>query len=340
MGFVSVDYKVTVAGQDVTARFDPHLLSIKITRAHGEAADTCDLELSDQDGSIVMPAERAPVQVEINSMLAFNGFVSDVTHSGSKSKGSVLSLSCSSVDQGSGVKEPKLKHKDDASLSDFASELGKAAGLTVTVAGSIAGINRPYWLAQNESFMSWGQRIAKEIGASFKILADKAYLVAINEGISASGKPLTSISAVKGRNGNLTDWSISPIISRPKFKDVEISYFDVKKGEKVKKKVPTGISDVDSSLRTVISAADENQAKSKAEAAGKESDREKGSGSVTILGDVAAEPEAICTISGVRPGVNGSYRISSVTHSLSKGSGFKTELDLKQPQGGAGVDSR
>ena len=186
--------------------------------------------------------------------------------------------------------------------------------------------------------MSWGQRIAKEVGASFKILGSDAYLVAINEGISASGKPLTPISATYGVN--LISGNISPIISRPKFKEVEISYFDVAKGEKVKVKAPTGISDVDAALRTVISAADEDQAKNKAEAAGKNSDREKGAGSVTILGDVYAEPEALCFLSGIRPGIDGTYRISSVTHNLSKGSGFTTDVDLKQPQGGAGVDAR
>lgn len=334
----SVDVQIIIAGQDVTARFDPHLLDIKITRASGEAADTCDLKLSDQDGSIILPAERAPVLVVVSGNMAFTGFVSDVTHAGSKGSGSTLDLSCSSIDQGSGVKEPKMKHKDDSSLSDFASELGKAAGLAVTVAGSIAGISRPYWLSQNESFMSWGQRIAKEIGASFKIIGDKAYLVGLNEGISASGKPLTPISAARGVN--LISWSISPIISRPKFKEVEVSYFDVKKGERVTQKVATGNSDVDASLRTVIGAANEDQAKTKAEGAKKSSDREKGAGSITILGDILAEPEAICNISGVRPGIDGGYRISSVTHSLSKGSGFSTELSLREPQGGAGVDSR
>jgi len=334
----SAELTIIIAGQDVTSRFDPHLLDVKITRASGEAADTCDLKLSDQNGDIVLPGERAPVVAIVNGDLGFTGFVSDVTHSGSKGSGSTLELSCSSIDQGSGVKEPKSKHKDDSSLSDFGSDLAKAAGISLTVAGSISSITRPYWLAMNESFMSWGQRVAKEIGASFKIIGDQAYLVGLNEGISASGKPLTPISAIRGIN--LISWSISPIISRPKFKEVEVSYFDVKKGERVSQKVPTGNSDVDASLRTVIGAANEDQAKNKAEGASKSSDREKGAGSITIIGDILAEPEAICNVSGVRPGIDGGYRISSVTHSLSKSSGFTTEVSLREPQGGAGVDSR
>ena len=104
--------------------------------------------------------------------------------------------------------------------------------------------------------------------------------------------------------------------------------------------VPTGIQGVDAALRKVISAADEDQAKKRGEADGRDSEREQGAGSVTLLGDENAEPEANCNLSGVRPGIDGTYRISQVTLNLSKGDGFTMDLDLKQPQGSAGVDSR
>lgn len=338
MGFVTTSYQVLVAGQDVTSRFDPLLLSIKITRSAKEASDEATLELSDHSGNILLPQDRAPVLIRINGAQAFEGFVSDVDYSFGKGDGRRLSVSASSIDQGSKVKEPVLRHKDDASFQDVAKEWGAKAGLQVSLAGSITGIQRKYWLAQNESFMSWGQRMATEYGASFKIIGSRCFIVSLNEGISISGKTLTPVDAVYGQN--LKSGSIAPIISRPKFKNVEISYFDVAKGKRVKVEAPTGIDDVDSALRTVITAADEDQAKRRAEAHGKNSDREKGGGSVTILGNVYAEPEALCNLSGIRPGIDGSYRIASVEHSLSKKGGFETTLNLKQPQNGAGVDSR
>ncbi|PWE55441.1 late control protein D [Metarhizobium album] len=338
MGIVSTSYQVIVAGQDVTSRFEPRLLSIKITRAADNAADECSIELADPYGDIVLPQDRAPVMININGDQAFMGFVSDVDYSFSKGDGRRMSVGASSVDLGSKVKEPFLKHKDDASLADVASEFGGRAGLQVSVAGSIKSIQRPYWLAQNESFMSWGQRIANEVGASFKIIGNRCYMVAINEGISVSGQTLTPIAVTYGVN--LISGNIAPIISRPKFKNVEISYFDVKKGQRMKVDVPTGVDDVSSALRTVITASDEAQAKQQATTQGKKSDREKGGGSVTILGNVFAEPEALCNLSGIRPGIDGSYRIASVEHSLTKAAGFETTLNLKQPSGGAGVDTR
>lgn len=338
MSFIENSYAVWLNGQNVTSRLDPLLTSIKVTRAADAATDSCDIELADADGNIAMPSERAPVLVFVNGARIFSGFVSDVSASFGKGEGRTLNIGASSEQNGSKVGEPVLRSADNKTFADVAKEWGQKAGLSVTVAGTVASVTRPYWIMQNESFRAWGQRMAREIGASFKVLGNEAYIVGVNEGISASGKVLTPINAVYG--DNLISGSISPIISRPKFKNVEISYFDIQKGRRVNVPVETGINDVDAALRTVISAADEDEAKQKATAAGKQSDREKGGGSVVILGAEYAEPEAICNIRGVRPGVDGAYRISSVTHSLAKGSGFVTTLDLKQPQEGAGKDSR
>lgn len=337
MGFlVRTQCRVLVAGQDVTAAFDPHLLSLKVDRSSGEASDECDIVVADPDGSIVLPQKRSPIEVTVNGVSLFQGFTSDVDYSFG-SDGRTLTVSGSSVDHGSKVKEPVTRHKDDASFQEVASEWGSKVGLSVAVAGSIAGIQRAYWFCRSESFMGWGNRIASELGASFKILGSKAYFVGINEGLSGSGKPLQPIAATWGVN--LLGGNVSPIISRPKFKSVKIAYFDIKKGVHVETDVPTGIDDVDAALRTVITSADEAQAKQKGSAHGKKSDREKGGGSIRILGNAYAEPEANCALSGVRPGIDGSYRISSVGHGIGR-DGFVTTLTLKQPQDGAGVDKR
>ncbi len=337
MSVIDTDYKVEIGGVDVTSRFDPFLTSISISRSSGEASDTCSINLLDSD-RIVLPADRATVIVSIDGAQAFSGFVSDVSASISKGPGRTLRIGASSADRGSKVKEPVLRSMDEASFQDVAKAWGGKAGLTVNVSGSITSLNRPYWLMQNESFLSWGQRIAKEIGASFKVLGTQAYFVGINEGVSASGLPLTGVEAKVG--DNLIRGEMTPIRSRGMYRDVEISYFDIAKGKNVKVSVSTGIDDVDVSLRTLLKASTKEQAEAKAKADGKSSDREKGGGSITILGAKYAEPEAICSISGWRPGIDGNYRISGVTHNYDKGSGFTTDLTLKQPQGSAGKDPR
>ena len=337
MGFVTNDYSVIVAGQDVTSKFNPLLLSIDIDRHSGKAADECKLELADPDGAIFLPQNRAHILVNLNGQQGFKGFVSDVDYKFSR-KGRTLTVSASSIDHGSKVKEPVLKHLDNADLPTAAQHFCGPAGLSVHVAGSITSIARDYWLQQNESVMAWGQRIADEVGASWKIIGDQAYMVAISEGISVSGKTLQPIYATYG--DNLIEGNVATVISRPKFKNVEISYFDRKKGERVKERVSSGIDDVDSDLRTVITSPNASHARHRAHAHGKHSKREKGGGDIVILGDVSAEPEAVVTLAGIREGIDGQYRISSVTHTLAKGEGFRTKLVLKEPHGKAGVDTR
>lgn len=338
MGYLAEQHCVViVAGQDVTSRFDPHLISLKISRSAKDSADQADIELHDADGNIILPDKRSKILIKIKGQQVFDGFASDVDYAFSRS-GRTLSISASSIDQGGKVKEPVMRHKDEASFTDVAAEWGKKAGLVVKVAGEeLSKVKRGYWLSHNESFMGWGNRMAHELGASFKVIGDKAYFVETNSGLSATGKQLTPVDVKTGVN--LISGNISPIISRPKFKDVKLRYFDIAKGEHVETSVETGIDDVDSALRTVISSADEDQAKTKGKAIGKESDREKGGGSLKILGCIHAEPEALCHLSGLRPGIDGTYRISSVSHEISRG-GFLTDLSLKQPQDGAGKDTR
>ncbi len=182
---------------------------------------------------------------------------------------------------------------------------GVKAGLNVQVLGSIASVQREYWIQQNESFISWGQRMGREIGATFKVIGSRAFFAARNEGLSASGRPLTPVNAAYGVN--LLSARIRPVVSRPKYKNVKLSYFDIAKGEKVEVDVETGITDVDAVLRSQIAVVNEAQAKQKADSLGRESDRDQGQGTVSILGNPAAEPEANCTLTGVRPGVDGTF---------------------------------
>jgi phage protein D len=336
--FISGNYKVTVAGQDVTARFRPLLKDLDIQRSAGEASDTCTMTLADKDGLVFLPQERAPVTVDLNGQWAFEGFVSDANSTGSKGSGREIKITASSIDQGSKVKQPSLRHKDKATLQSVASEWGDKAGIQMQVLGSLASVERDYWVQQNESFVSWAQRIAREVGGTLKIIGTRGFLSPRNEGISASGRPLTPIVARWG--DNLLDWDISPIISRPKFNKVSLSYFDRAKGERVEVDVDTGIADVETKLRQLVTVANEAHAKQRGKAQGKESDRNKGGGDITIIGNALAEPEAICTLSGTRPGIDGSYQINSVSHKISKGSGFTTSINLKQPKNGAGKDTR
>ncbi|MDP2356223.1 MAG: hypothetical protein Q8M31_09215 [Beijerinckiaceae bacterium] len=87
----------------------------------------------------------------------------------------LLTVSCKGFDSRGKTKEPQDFHKDDATLKDFLEESAKRAGLkSVRVDADFAQIKRAYWSADAESFIHLGERIARELGGTFKIRGDTA----------------------------------------------------------------------------------------------------------------------------------------------------------------------
>jgi phage protein D len=191
---------------------------------------------------------------------------------------------------------------------------------------------------QHESFMSWGQRMAQELGASFKIIGRRGVFAPLNEGISASGKMLTPITGASG--ANLLDWDITPVRGRPQFGHAVERHYDIASAQWNEVRHAIDNLGVDMDFRAPLGTANAENAAQRAKAAGKGVERAAGDGSATILGDPAAEPEAKFILTGARPGIDGEYTIDSLTHSLDKSSGFTTSLQLVRPSAGAGRDSR
>jgi phage protein D len=220
------------------------------------------------------------------------------------------------------------------------SEAAQKAGLSIDVQGKLASIQRPYWAATTESFIHLGHRIAREVGGQFKIRGNRAILYEKNAGLSLSGAALSSVTAMRG--DNLINWDISPVYARPRFETARARYYDAKEAKwleqtvQISQQAPS--SNATHTHRQV--RADKDEATDAAGDNQKSSERERGGGSVTILGNAMAQPEGTCIVAGIRPGIDGNYKIEGVDHTLSRSAGFETKLELKHPAGRAGSDSR
>ncbi|MFL9829049.1 phage late control D family protein, partial [Rhodoplanes sp. SY1] len=295
---------------------------------------------------IAMPAKSAPVVVLLGWVSrgvsrVFQGTVDDVRASCARGGGRTLRISAKGFDDAEDkAKEPLEFHKDDATLQDFLGEAAKKAGLSFQAHGELGKVKRDYWLAGTESFIQLGHRIAREVGATFKIIDKKGVMVPRNGGQSASGASLSTVRAVWG--DNLITADVAPIEIAPRFEQVRARWFDVEKAkwmeEKVGVEVPGWKSKATDTARVV--RTDKDEAKDQTTSDKKTSEREAGSGTVKIVGEPSAQPEGLCVLVGARPGIDGAYRIDGVTHDLDRSSGFVTTLELKQPQSGAGTDSR
>lgn len=338
-------YSVTVGGRSVTAALDPFLISIKVSDKAGATSDTAELSLDDTDGRIILPKVGEKVEIALGwagegAVTIFRGTIDDVSGEGSRS-GRTISVSAKGVDTGekSKAKSPKQKHFDGKTLGSIMKEAGQEGGISnVTVHPELANIQIDYEAMQDESFIAFGERIARDFGATFKVSQDRAVLVPRNSGQTASGQTLPTITAAWGLN--MHAYKLSPILGRSRFKKVKARYYDQKEGRYKEIEVETKIEGAEAEHTEKTTEASETKARNKAKAGSKDSERESGGGSVTIEGNISAQPEGLCIVSGARPGFDGEYRIETVDHEYSRSSGFVTKLSLKRPDKDAGKDKR
>ena len=334
-------FSVVVGGQDITLNLNPVLQSLRVIDKAGMSSDTASLELDDREGQIVLPRPGALVLISLGwegrgMGRVFEGTVDEIRASGSRS-GRTLSISAKGMDTRGKPKEGQRRHFDDTTIGDALSATAERAGLTMSVDAELGKIKRPYIALDDESFVAFGERIAREVGGTFKIVGTRAILAKRNGGSSAGGASLPTVTAAWGRN--LHSYDIAPILGRPVEKATRSRWYDKAKADWLETTADTGTEGGITIKPARFSEPDEDRAGQQSKADAAESDRKSGEGSVTIEGTVAAQPEGQCIVTGCRPGVDGAYRIESVDHDYSR-SGWTTSLELRQPKGEAGKDSR
>jgi phage protein D len=325
-------FMVTVAGTNITSTLMPVLISLTVSDKVGTHSDTASLEIDDTDGRIVLPQIGAPVIVALGwegegVRVVFTGTVDEVRSSGSRGSGRTLSISAKGMDTTKKPKEGQQRHFDDSTVEDILSKAGKSAGvMEVEIDPSLASITRRYFEMRDESFIHMGERLAREFGGNFRIQGTRAIMS------KRGGSYTAAVVAAWGRN--LHGWDISPSLGRAQYSKVRARWYDPTKAEWQETEEGTSLA-VEARHDHRYAKPDEGEATQQTASDKATSERDAGEGSVTIEGDTSAIPDGLCIVTGARPGIDGSYRIESVTHSYSRGGGFVTQLSLKQPgQGG------
>jgi phage protein D len=334
-------FSVVIGAQDITAALNPILLSLSVSDKAGTSSDSATIDIDDTGGRIVMPKVGASIAISLGWKdqgvgKVFVGKVDEVSAKGDRG-GRTLSIKAKGMDTRSKAKQPQRRHFDDKTVKDALDGAGETAGIEVTVDPAFASINRPYIALDDESFVAFGERIARELGGTFKIVGDKAILAKRNGGTNPAGQSLSTVTALWG--SNLHSYDITPLLGRPVEKETLSRYYDSDEAEWKSETAETGTEGGQTTKAARFSEPDQDRASEQAGSDAAESDRRSGNGSVTIEGNLAAQPEGICIVAGCRAGVDGMYRIDSVDHSYSR-SGWTTTLQLKQPKGDAGKDAR
>jgi hypothetical protein len=351
--------KINVAGQDVTNRFRPFLISVVVTDKEDEF-DTCLIELDDTHGQLRVPADGEPISVAMGwqkggLIRTFNGVVSDVESGfARKGGGRRMWIEGKSADLGGKGKEPvesewgEGEHPGGSgggapvALSQVLQDAASAAGFAIRIAPEFATIMRPYWSQNGESFFHFGERLARELGGRFKVTGAVSSFTSALESTNAVGQPLATVQAAWGKN--LIAWRIKPIAGRPKAAAAIGSWFDMLTGEwKTVERAVGGASGPYAAIAKVglrFKSVRGVEADQDAGGPVADSTKRRGTGWAVTNGEPAAAAGGKVTISGARPGVDGSYRITEAEHAWFRGGGYQTRMDVENPQGDVGVDIR
>ncbi len=326
-------FMVMVAGTNITSTLMPVLISLTVSDKVGTHSDTANLEIDDTDGRIILPAIGASVIVALGwedqgLRTVFTGTVDEVRSSGSRS-GRTLSITAKGVDTTKKPKEPQQRHFDDMPVEDILKAAGKTAGITeVEVDPDLKSIKRKYFEMRDESFIHMGERLAREIGGNFRVQGTRAFLS------KRGGAYTAAVIAAWGKN--LHSWDMAPALARAQFSAVRARWYDPKQAGWQEKEEGTSLK-VSARLDHRYAKPDSEEASQQTGSDKATSERDAGEGSVTIEGDTTAIPDGLCIVTGARSGIDGPWRIETVTHAYSRGGGFVTTLDLKAPasQGGS-----
>ena len=336
-------YRVRVAGQDISSRIDPLLTSIRVSDRDGTHSDTAEIVIDDKDARVLLPRTGDEIDVAFGwagdgISVVFVGKVDEVESSGSRGGGRELRISAKGLDTKGKGKEAQQINIDDATVEEALKEAGKNAGITdIKVDPELAKIRRDWWGLIDESFIHFGERVAREVGGVFKVQGNKAIL-ARKGGGSVTGQEMPTVTAAWGQN--LIAWRIKPEMGRPRNRKARARWYDPDEAKWKTKEVEIDDDEVETTLGDRYSRADEDEAEGSATNGKEETENEKGGGSVEMDGTAMARPGGTLILVGARPGIDGPYRIASVDHTYTRSGGWTTSVELKRPGEGVGKDDR
>ena len=135
--------KIEIDGDDVTDRFEPHLLAITIVLYYGGDRPTCDILLDDRDATLRVPGNEAPIVIYLGwrdgeATIVFTGQTSEIESACfRKGGGRTLSVIGAGHSEISKIKSPVRFNMgdgvgEDIPLKDFLEKAAEQAGVKIS----------------------------------------------------------------------------------------------------------------------------------------------------------------------------------------------------------------
>jgi phage protein D len=312
--------RIEINGKDVTKQWSDVLDTMTVTDEAGIKSDTLEVSFDNATGF-----SAPPIGAEIKAWLGYEPSpvymgsykIDSWTKSGPLRR---LTISAKAADLTSKIRSPKMRSWHEKTVKEIVTTIAGDNGLSAIVDSQIGANFIEHIDQQTESDVAFLTRLAKRQGATFKLADGKVLFAAKGSSTAPSGKSKSAKIIVPEQ---LSTWSVT-CDKRGDFDAATAQYRDPT--TKKRKTVTAGGGSRKHRDRHLYGSQAEAQAAAKA----KLGDLTRGQKSVQLDGpgnpDLFAE--ALVTLKGFDPDVDGQFLAKSVTHAFSA-SGFTTSATLE-----------
>ena len=322
-------FRIAANGGDITAVIADRLVSLRLTDEAGIDSDVLEIVLADHLAPIALPPTGAELELFLGYDLAYTRMglfvVDELELSGwpatmtIRARGAVLSKS-----KGGKVDLQTQKTRSweaGTTLGDLTKKIAGEHGLRAAVAESLASIALPHTDQTRESDLHLLQRLAKRYDGVVKPAGSTLALTKRGEGKTASGQDLPPLTVTA------TECTAYRATVAKRDAPGTVKAFWQDTGAARREEAKFGDGDPVRELRQIYPS------QSAAEEAARSEYNRRARGekrlSLTLPGNPAVLAEAPLTTVGFREGVDGSWTITRVEHSLDPAGGYAMTIEAE-----------
>ncbi|MFS4552073.1 contractile injection system protein, VgrG/Pvc8 family [Comamonas resistens] len=319
------DYRLVVAGQDITARINPRLISLTLTEGREGAADSLELRLSDHDGQLAMPVKGATISLRMGwqgqALLDKGAFkVDEVEHSGAPDE---LHITARSADVTQDARQRTDKSWHDTTLGAIVGDMAKRMGVAPRIDAGLAAQKVEHADQTNESDVHFLSRLARQHDAVATVKQGKLLFLPINGTTTSTGKTLAAIRITRS-SGDQHRYHSS---DRDAYTAVRAYWSDP--GQARRKGAVAGSGKNEKRLKDTYGSEADALAAARAEL----QRVERGMATFEIdlaLGQPEITPQTPVTVAGFKSEIDGTgWLVKTATHTLGDG-GLTTRLEMER----------
>jgi hypothetical protein len=338
-------FQVLKDGIDITSRLQDRLIEAKVTLTQGSDIGEIDLVFDDRDFAIQLPQ----VQDKISFLMGyketglsdFGTFEINEVHLSWPPR--TLRIVGLGVSMTSGLKIPRIFNYLDLTIGDVVNQIASQAGVSASVDPNIAKIKLPSFNQNNQSGFHIIDHLARTYGGV--AIHEDNWITIVKRDTSAtvSGASSGTVSLTPEDFGESEIW----IQSRPAYSGAQAAWFDQDAVERKFEQAESSGSSLSNfpligsefsnpksffTLPGMFSS--QEQAKAAATAHIQFLERLRAQASLTLAkGDPTIRAHNLLVISDMRDGIDGSYSIETVTHTLQKSTGVVTHIEAMTVDG-------